>query len=346
MDASEPLALAAGGDAIVDARRRALSFFARRDRYRLAEALPWIAAVAAFFIFPNQMILGGQTLIMILFALSLDLILGYAGIVTLGHAAYFGLGAYAAALLITDLHWSEPFSGLACAAVVAAIGGFFSGLILLRYRGLALLVLTLSTTIMLQQLGNLFRDFTGGYDGIPGINIAPLFGRFDYDLSGHTYYLYCLGVLFVSFFVVRRVVYSSFGQALVGIRENVARMNALGSPVHWRLVIAYTISAAVAGIAGALFAQTNTLVTLGVFDFDQSAAVLMMLILGGAGWLYGGFVGATLYMVLQNELAKLSPEFWQFGIGAILIAVVLGNRHRLFGRLARRVRALGLGAKR
>jgi branched-chain amino acid transport system permease protein len=345
MDASKPLASVAGGDQFAAARTRALSLFARRDRYRLAEALPWVAAIAAFFIFPNQMILGGQTLIMILFALSLDLILGYAGIVTLGHAAYFGLGAYAAALLITDLHWSEPFSGLVCAAVVAAIGGFVSGLILLRYRGLALLVLTLSTTIMLQQFGNLFRDFTGGYDGIPGINIAPLFGRFDYDLYGHTYYLYCLGVLFVAFYVVRRIVYSPFGQALVGIRENVARMHALGSPVHWRLVIAYTISAAFAGVAGALFAQTNTLVTLGVFDFDQSAAVLMMLILGGAGWLYGGFVGATLYMVLQNELAKLSPEFWQFGIGAILIAVVLANRHRLFGRLARRARALGFGAK-
>jgi branched-chain amino acid transport system permease protein len=345
MDASRPLAPAAGRDESAAARTRALLFLARRDRYHVAEALPWIAALAAFFIFPNQMILGGQTLIMILFALSLDLILGYAGIVTLGHAAYFGLGAYAAALLITDLHWSEPISGLACAAVVAAIGGFFSGLILLRYRGLALLVLTLSTTIMLQQLGNLFRDFTGGYDGIPGINISPLFGRFDYDLYGHTYYLYCLGVLFTAFYVVRRIVYSPFGQALVGIRENVARMHALGSPVHWRLVIAYTISAAFAGIAGALFAQTNTLVTLGVFDFDQSAAVLMMLILGGAGWLYGGFVGATLYMVLQNELAKMSPEFWQFGIGAILIAVVLANRHRVFGKLVRRVRALGFGAK-
>src|ERR1700685_2207092 len=234
MDASRPLAPAAGRDESGAARTRALSFLARRARYHVAEALRWIGGRAAFLIFPNQMILGGQTLIMILFALSLDLILGYAGIVTLGHAAYFGLGAYAAALLITDLHWSEPLSGLAFAALAAAIGGFLSGLILLRYRGLALLVLTLSTTIMLQQLGNLFRDFTGGYDGIPGINISPLFGRFDYDLYGHTYYLYCLGVLFIAFYVVRRIVYSPFGQALVGIRENVARMHALGSPVHWR----------------------------------------------------------------------------------------------------------------
>ena len=252
-----------------DARARAVDFLVRRDRYRIVEALPWIAAIAAYFAFPNQMVLGSQTLIMILFALSLDLILGYAGIVTLGHAAYFGVGAYAAALLITDVGWSEPISGLVCAAVLSAIAGFLSGFILLRYRGLTLLVLTLSTTIMLQQLGNLFRDFTGGYDGIPNLNIAPLCGYFDYDLYGHTYYLYCLAVLLVSFYVVRRIAYSPFGQSLVGIRENMARMHAIGSPVHWRLVVAYAISAVLAGVAGALFAQTNTLVTLGVFDFDH-----------------------------------------------------------------------------
>jgi branched-chain amino acid transport system permease protein len=339
MDANNPPAFSPGG-AIAAERTRAVAYLARRDRFRIAEALPWLIAIAAYFAFPNQMVLGSQTLIMILFALSLDLILGYAGIVTLGHAAYFGVGAYTAALLVTDLRWTEPISGLLCAAIVAAIAGFLSGWLLLRYRGLALLVLTLSITIMLQQLGNLFRDFTGGYDGIPGINIAPLFGWFDYDLYGHTYYLYCLGVLLVTFYVVRRIVYSPFGQALVGIRENVGRMHALGSPVHWRLVVAYTISAGVAGIAGALFAHTNTLVTLGVFDFDQSAAVLMMLILGGAGWLYGAFIGAVLYMVLQNELAKLSPAFWQFGIGLILIAVVLLARHGVYGKLARIGRSL------
>jgi branched-chain amino acid transport system permease protein len=342
MDANSP----SGPAGVVAAKRsRAIEFLARRDRLRVAETLPWLVAIAAYFAFPNQMVLGSQTLIMVLFALSLDLILGYAGIVTLGHAAYFGIGAYTAALLVTNLQWSEPISALVCAAIVAGIAGLLSGWLLLRYRGVALLVLTLSTTIMLQQLGNLFRDLTGGYDGIPNINIAPLFGRFDYDLYGHTFYLYCLGVLLVVFFIVRRVVYSPFGQALVGIRENVGRMDALGSPVHGRLVAAFTISAAVAGVAGALFAQTNTLVTLGVFDFDQSAAVLMMLILGGAGWLYGAFVGAVLYMVLQNELAKLSPAFWQFGIGLILVAVVLLTRHGVFGRITRAARVLATGAR-
>lgn len=348
MDANKSAPPSPAGAEVFAARNIVSGFLTRRDRYRPAEALPWLLAFAAYFVFPNQMILGSQTLIMVLFALSLDLILGYAGIVTLGHAAYFGVGAYAAALLITSVGWSEPFSGLVCAAIAAAVAGFLSGWLLLRYRGVALLVLTLSTTIMLQQLGNLFRDFTGGYDGIPGVNAAPLFGAFDYDLSGHTYYLYCLGVLLIVFYVVRRIVYSPFGQALVGIRENVGRMHALGSPVHWRLVVAYTVSAGIAGIAGALFAQTNTLVTLGVFDFDQSAAVLMMLILGGAGWLYGAFVGAALYMVLQNELAKLSPSFWQFGIGLILVAVVLLGRRGVFGKLANLGRLLpfGFGAQR
>ncbi len=345
MDTSKSFPVVSEGENAAE-RLRAADFLARRDRFRATEALPWLLAIAAYFIFPNQMILGGQTLIMILFALSLDLVLGFAGIVTLGHAAFFGVGAYATALLITDLGWSEPISGLAFGAVLAAIAGFLSGWLLLRYRGLALLVLTMSTTIMLQQMGNLFRDFTGGYDGIPGINIAPLFGVFDYDLYGHTYYLYCLAVLLVCLFVVRRIVYSPFGQSLEGIRENAARMHALGSPVHWRLVVAYAISAGLAGISGALFAQTNTLVTLGVFDFDQSAAVLMMLILGGAGWLYGAFVGAVLYMVLQNELAKLSPEFWQFGIGLLLVVVVLLTRRGVFARLADVGRLLPQGAHR
>ncbi|HEV2955620.1 MAG TPA: branched-chain amino acid ABC transporter permease [Xanthobacteraceae bacterium] len=304
-------------------REHAARFLAARHRLRPIEALPWLLALAAFFVFPDRMVLGSQVLIMILFALSLDLILGFAGIVTLGHAAYFGVGAYTAGLLITRLEWTEPITGLLAAAACAAVAGVLSGFILLRYRGLALLVLTLSTTIMLQEVGNLFHDFTGGYDGIPGVTVAPLLGTFDYDLYGHTYYLYALAILFLLFFLVRRIVYSPFGRALAGIRENVARMHALGSPVHGRLVTAYAIAAAIAGVAGALFAQTNGFVTLGVFDFERSAGVMVMLILGGPGWLYGAFIGAVLYMVLENRLSAVSPEFWQFGLGFVLVAVVL-----------------------
>ena len=223
MAASETLP----GARVGDAHARAVTYLATRHHWRLAEALPWLLAIAAYFLFPDRMTFGSQVLLMVLFALSLDLILGYAGIVTLGHAAFFGLGAYTVGLLSARLGYGEPISGLFAAAAVAAVAGFISGIVLLRYRGLTLLVLTLSTTILLQEVGNLFKDFTGGYDGIPGITINPLFGVFTYDLYGRTNYIYCLCVLLVLFYIVRRIVYSPFGEALAGIRENVARMHAV-----------------------------------------------------------------------------------------------------------------------
>jgi branched-chain amino acid transport system permease protein len=328
-------------------RTRAIAYLANRQRFRLIEALPWALAIAAYFAFPDRMTFGSQVLLMVLFALSLDLILGYAGIVTLGHAAFFGIGAYTVGLMASRLGWNEPISGLFAAAAVAGLAGIASGALLLRYRGLTLLVLTMATTIMLQELGNLYHDLTGGYDGIPGLEFAPLFGRFDYDLYGHTIYLYALGVLFVMFMVVRRIIYSPFGAALAGIRENVARMHAIGSPVHGRLLTAYAISAAIAGVAGALFTETNAVVTLGVFDFDTySAAVLVMLILGGAGRLYGAFAGAVIYMVLQDYLAKLSPSFWQFGVGLLLVLTVLFARNGLIDLFDRFIALLKRTARR
>jgi branched-chain amino acid transport system permease protein len=315
----------------VDLRARARAYLATRHHWHWGEALPWLIAIAAFFMFPDRMTFGTQVLVMVLFALSLDLILGYAGIVTLGQAAFFGLGAYTVGLLSARAGYGEPISGLFAAAAVAAAAGFLTGLVLLRYRGLTLLVLTLSTTILLQEVGNLFKDITGGYDGIPGITIWPLLGLFDYDLYNRTNYIYCLVVLLILFYVVRRIVYSSFGEALAGIRENVNRMHAIGSPVRWRLVIVYTISAAIAGVSGALFTQTSAYVTLGVFDFDRSAGVMTILILGGTGRLYGAFAGGVIYMLLEDYLSKLSPEFWQFGIGLVLVLVVLFARRGLFG---------------
>jgi branched-chain amino acid transport system permease protein len=313
------------------ARDRAAEFLISRHRFRWPEALPWLLAIVAFFVFPDRMTFGSQVLIGAMFALSLDLILGYAGIVTLGHAAFFGIGAYVVGLGAAKLGWSEPISGLIAAGLIAAFIGFISGWFLLRYRGLTLLMLTLATAIMLQEAGNLRSDISGGYDGLPGLTFRPVLGLFDYDLYGHTYYLYVLAVLAIVFFFVRRIVYSPFGQALTGIRENVRRMHAIGSPVHRRLVTVYTIAAGIAGIAGALFTQTNAYVTLTVFDFDNSAKVMVMLILGGTGRLYGAFLGAVVYMVLEDYFSKLSPTFWQFGIGILLVLAVLFARRGLLG---------------
>ena len=314
-----------------DARARAADYLVRRHYFRWSEALPWLILIACFFVFPNRMTFGSQVLIMVMFALSLDLILGYAGIVTLGHAAFFGVGAYTVALGTLLLGWSEPISGLVAAGLVAGAVGTVVGWFILRYRGLTLLMLTIAFAAMLQESGNLRSDITGGYDGLPGLSFAPLFGLFDYDLYGHTNYLYVLAALAVIFYFVRRIVYSPFGQALTGIRENVRRMHAIGSPVRRRLVTVYAVSAAIAGVAGALFTQTNAYVTLTVFDFDNSAKVMVMLILGGTGRLYGAFLGAAAYMILEDYFSKLSPTFWQLGIGLLLVLAVLFARRGLLG---------------
>jgi branched-chain amino acid transport system permease protein len=331
-DTSVPAAVDA--DAAQSHRERAIAFLSRRHHFRLWEALPWLLIAACFFLFPGRLNFGIQVLVSIMFALSLDLILGYAGIVTLGHAAFYGLGAYTVALLTARLGWGEPITALIAATAVAAAVGFVSGWFLLRYRGLTFLMLTLATAILLQEAGNYRSDITGGYDGVPGMQIWNLFGIFQSDLLGHTYYVYIAILLFLVTMFVRRVVYSPFGAALTGIRENERRMNAIGSPVHRRLVTAYTLAAAIAGMAGALFAQATAYTTLGVFDFaDVSAKGLVMLILGGTGRLYGAFVGATIYMILEDNFSKFSPAFWQFGIGLLMVLTVLFARRGLLGLL-------------
>jgi branched-chain amino acid transport system permease protein len=307
---------------------------ARRHRWRWWEALPWIAALAGFFLFPNYLAFGTQLLITILFALSLDLVLGYAGIVTLGHAAFFGAGAYTVGILALHLGWSEPLSGLVAAALVAGAIGLASGLVLLRTQGLALLMLTLCTMALLEQAANMGAEWTGGFDGMPGLAFGKILGVFGFDvLYYRSQFLYALAVLFLCFVVVRRLVYSSFGQSLTGIRENLLRMHAVGAPVRARQVIAYTVSAALAGVAGGLFTQANGYVNLAVLGLERSAGVVIILILGGYGRLYGAFVGAIAYMLLENLLARAYPTAWQLGLGVTLIAVALFARNGVIGML-------------
>jgi branched-chain amino acid transport system permease protein len=308
---------------------------AARGRLHWAEALPWLAAVAAFFLFPGHLAFGTQMLIAILFALSLDLILGYAGIVSLGHAAYFGAGAYAAGMLSAHLGWNEPLTGLLAAGIVAGLLGFVTGLVLMRYHGLALIMLTLALAIMLQEFANVAERWTGGFDGLLGISIDPIFGVFENDLWGRHYYVYALSVLFLCFAAVRLLIQSPLGASLVGIRENTRRMHAVGTPVYGRLVAVYTVAAALAGIAGGLFAQSNAFVTLEVLSFARSGTVLIMVVLGGAGHLYGAFIGATVYMIIEDGLAKADPVFWEFGVGLVLVLAVLFFRGGVMGLVAR-----------
>ena len=305
---------------------------AERHRPRAWEVVPWLAAIAFFFALPTHLGFGTELLITILFALSLDLVLGYAGIVTLGHAVFFGVGAYTVGMLAKYGIWSEPITGLLIAAAAAAVVGLGSGLVLLRTTGLTLLMLTLCTRALLEEAANLGHDWTGGFDGLDSVPIQPIFGIFEFNpLYLTTQYVYALVVLFVGFLIVRTIVYAPFGQSLTGIRENTLRMHAVGAPVTARLVTCYTISAAIAGVAGAVWAQANLYVNLSTLGLDRAATVLIILALGGYGRLYGAFIGAILYMVLSHYLAKAYPTAWQLGLGLLLMVIALCARNGMIG---------------
>jgi branched-chain amino acid transport system permease protein len=318
------------------APQQAIDAFARRHRYRWWEALPWVAALAAYGFFPSYLPLGAQILATILFALSADLVLGYAGIVTLGHAAFFGTGAYTAGILAAH-GWGEPITGLLAGTAAAALIGFVSGCIVLRTTGLTLLMQTLVVATLLYETANKASWLTGGDDGLQGMEVWPIFGQFRFDMFGRTGYLYCLAVLFLCWLFARHIVHSPFGRSLTGIRENVRRMHAIGAPVRSRRLIIYTIAAALAGTAGALIAQTTGFVGLTFLNLDRSGTVLIMLIIGGVGRLYGAFIGVPLYMIAQNRFSEIEPVYWYFWLGLMMIIVVVFARGGILG-LAERLR--------
>jgi branched-chain amino acid transport system permease protein len=305
---------------------------ARRARWRWAEIAFWIVAFGALLVPSGKHLILNEIAILALFALSLDLILGFAGIVSLGHAAFFGLGAYAAGLLAKHVT-GDPLAGLALAIAAATVLGFVTSFLILRGSDLTRLMVTLGVAVVMGEIANTLPRLTGGADGLQGVIMEPLFGRFAFDLDGRTAYAYSLTTLFVLTLLARRFIYSPFGLALMAIRDNPLRAAALGVPVYARTVAAYTLAAAYAGAAGALLAQTSAFVSLDVFDFHRSADVLLVLIIGGAGWLYGGIAGAILYTALQDGLATLTPHYWQFWIGLFLVAFVMIGRERMTGGL-------------
>jgi branched-chain amino acid transport system permease protein len=309
-------------------------------RWRWSEIAFWLATLLPFVLTPSYLVLASQIAITALFALSLDLILGFCGIVSLGHAAYFGIGAYTSGLLSTR-GWGDPLFGLVAAALTAGLFGYVTSFVVARFRHLALIMITLGIGLVVQEAANSAGWLTGGFDGLQGIHTLPVFGKFRFDLYGYTAYGYSLAVLFLIFLVARRIIHSPFGLALRGIRENSARMPAIGAPIHAHIQTIYTIAAVVAGIAGAVLAQTTETVSLEALGFQRSADVLVMLILGGTGRLYGGLIGAAVYMVARDQFSGLNPQYWYFWIGLLLIAVVMLLPNGLLGGLsllARRAR--------
>jgi branched-chain amino acid transport system permease protein len=320
--------------ALTESIRGPQAYLQSLSRWRPIEIAFWIATLLPFILLPNYLSLASQIAITALFALSLDLILGYAGIVSLGHAAFFGVGAYSAGLL-SKFGWGEPLTGLIASALVAGMVGYATSFIIARFRHLALIMLTLGFGLLLAELANSAGWLTGGVDGLQGMHMWPLLGLFKFDLFGYTAYAYGLAVLFVVFVGARRLIYSPFGLALRGIRENWVRMPAIGADSRAHIRTIYTISAAMAGTAGALLAQTTETVSLDSLSFDKSAELLVILVLGGAGRLYGGLVGAIIYMVAHDRFSNTTPQYWFFWIGLLLIAVVMLLPNGILGGLSK-----------
>jgi len=292
------------------------------------EMIAWVLAFISPIVLPSHSLLISEITIIALFATSLDLILGYTGIVSLGHAAFFGVGAYAAALF-AKLVMPDPLVGLCIAILVATALGALCSLTILRGSDLTRLMVTLGVGLIMLELGNKLDWLTGGADGLQGVVMAPVLGHFEFDLDGKTAAWYALSVTAMLFFVMRRLIHSPFGTSLKFMRDNRLRSSAIGISVTKRLAVIYTLAAGVAGAAGGLLAQTTGFASLDLFGFDRSADLMLMLVIGGTGWLWGGITGAIVFKLMQSFIANITPQYWTFWIGLFLVVLVLVGRERI-----------------
>lgn len=288
----------------------------------LPELLILGCGLLAMWAMPDDMGFLTRIVTAAIFVLSLDLVLGYAGIVTLGHAAFFGVGAYAAGIFAI-YYSADPLLGLLVGAAAGAWIACLTGSFLLRTHGLTCLMMTVAIAQILLEILNKWRSVTGGDDGLSGITVSPIFGVIEFDFMGRTGFLYSLVVLAVVFWLMRRLVGSPFGLTCQGIREDRFRMAALGCNVYRHTLLMYVMGGMFAGIAGAVMAQTTQVVGLSSLGFTWSAEALVMLVLGGMGRLWAGIVGTVLFMTVHHFASAIDPFKWMFVIGGMLVAVVL-----------------------
>jgi branched-chain amino acid transport system permease protein len=318
---------------------RISAHLSRRARWRWSEIAFWLAIVVLIVLFPSRDSLINEILVSGLFALSLDLILGLAGIVSLGQAAFYGAGAYAAAILASQ-GYNDPILLLLIGAIVGGLLALVTAPLLLRGTDLTRLMVTMGVALMLGELANRNSWLTGGADGLE-FEMRPVLGLFAIGFTGQrNAALYSLVVLFLGFALARRVQQSPFGLSLSAVRENRLRAGALGIATHRRLIGVYALSGAFAGVAGALLAETTQIASLDLFDFHRSADVLLMLIIGGAGYLYGGIIGAAVFIVLRDVISAATPQYWEFWIGLLLVVLVLSGRDRLSSLVDRTLRII------
>ena len=309
---------------MMDARSHILS----QGRWRWYEPLLWLAVFALPALLPGHALIVNEIAIVALFAVSLDLVLGYTGIVTLGHAAFLGFGAYCAALFAKFIH-PDPLLGLAVGVAAATVLGAVCSVTILRGSDLTRLMVTLGVALLLLELANKLDWLTGGSDGLQGVMMGPLLGRFEFDLYGQTAAWYSLTVLLLLFALARRWVQSPWGATLMAVRDNPLRAAAIGISVPSRLAVVYTLAAGVAGAAGALMAQTTGFASLDVFALERSADAVLMLVIGGVGWLYGGVLGAVVFKLMHDVISSITPQYWTFWMGLFLVVLMLVGRERL-----------------
>ena len=302
-------------------------------RWRWWELAVFAALPLSWLLLPGRSLLLNEIAILALFAISLDIVLGYAGVVSLGHAAFFGFGAYTAAIFAKNV-MADPLVGLAVAIGASALLGLASSVLILRGSDLTRLMVTLGVASILYELANKLDGLTGGADGLQGVVMGPLtipltsLKGFEFDLAGRTAYAYTLVVLVLVLLLARRLVHSPFGASLQALRDNRLRATSIGLSVPLRLVAAYTVAAGIAGAAGALLAQTTGFASLDLFDFHRSAEVLLVLVIGGTGYLYGGIFGAIVFKVLHDVISAWTPQYWNFWLGLFLVVLVLVGRER------------------
>ena len=301
----------------------------KTSRIQWWEPLVWLLAFMGPWLFPQHALIINEIAIVALFAVSLDLVLGFSGVVSLGHASFLGFGAYTAALFAKWIH-PDPLLGLAVGTLAACALGALCSATILRGSDLTRLMVTLGMALILFELANKFDGLTGGSDGLQGVMMGPVLGRFEFDLMGQVAASYSLTVLLALFFLARRLVHSPLGATLKAVRDNRLRAMAIGIPVSARLAVVYTIAAGVAGAAGALMAQTTGFASLDVFALERSADVMLILVIGGVGWLYGGVVGAVVFKLMHDVISSITPQYWTFWMGLFLVVLVMVGRERLF----------------
>jgi branched-chain amino acid transport system permease protein len=272
----------------------------------------------------------GRIVVLAIAATSLNLVLGYGGMVSFGHAAFFGLGAYATGVMISE-GVTNAGADLAAALALSASAALVIGAISLRTRGVYFIMITLAFGQMLFYLANSIK----GYGGDEGLTLRARSTLFGLDLKdAPTFYYLALAVLALALCGLATFVRSAFGRAVVAIRDDDQRAEALGFPTYRYRLTVFVAAGAVAGVAGALSANQQGYVSPNLLHWTQSGTLMVMVILGGVASLWGGLLGAVVLIVLQDTLAAYTTH-WEFWTGWALLAVVLFARQGLVGALAR-----------